>query len=155
MEPEETDLCLSTSFVLSQLSTDHTTKAEAKADDRKALANPACSDNHPRGPSLHLYCVSQHLRPGSEPKLLLSCRNCLRSRPLSVLQTEPNPVQERASTSLTPKALQTNHCMLLFVPALAAPKLQRLAHSRCSINNHYMNEPETGWLLPEQVVHPA
>lgn len=68
-ELEEIDLCLPTSFVSFQLATDHTTKAEAKQDDGRALPTPACSDSHPRGPSLHLRHVLQHLTPwpGSEP----------------------------------------------------------------------------------------
>lgn len=49
LEPVETDLCLSASCVLSQLSTDHTTKA--KAGDRKAL------------PTLH----AQTITPGAHP----------------------------------------------------------------------------------------
>lgn len=117
-----------------QLSTDHTTKAEAKADDRKALANPACSDGHPGGggPSLHLWLVLQHLRPSFEPKgprsfcpvetaLCLYSRAKSRSRALHLTDPKSTPRQ--------------NHCMLLFILA-GDPTPQSLAHSTCSINNH-------------------
>lgn len=89
-EQEETDLCLPTSFVLFQLATDHTTKAEAKPDDRddgRALPTPLRAQTITPGARPCTSAMSYNTLPhGPAPSpwdlLLLSCRNCLRSRPL-------------------------------------------------------------------------
>lgn len=85
-ELEEIDLCLPTSFVSFQLATDHTTKAEAKQDDGRALptlrAQTVTPGARPCTSAMSYNTLPHGPAPSPWDLLLLSCRNCLRSRPL-------------------------------------------------------------------------
>lgn len=88
-EQEEADLCLSTSFALSQLSTDHTTEAEK-------LCWPCVLKQSPQGPI------------PAPPPCLTTPHPMAEKLPCACLQTEPHPVQG-PSISLTPEHRQTDH----------------------------------------------
>lgn len=108
-ELEEIDLCLPTSFVSFQLATDHTTKAEAKQDDGRALptlrAQTVTPGARPCTSAMSYNTLPHGPAPSPWDLLLLSCRNCLRSRPL-LAPDGATPVQ-KPSTSLTRQRLRT------------------------------------------------
>lgn len=123
-EPEHRPLFMH-QLCFTQLSRDHTTKAEGKADDTGVAtrAQTITPGAHPCTPA---HCLTTHhaLAGFLGPEKL----------PPAQLQTKPNPVPG-LSTQLTQQHLRTNHDICAESKNNALSDWQCLVHSRCSVND--------------------